>query len=62
MTYDECMDLLDFLNYRLRSFRNPWYTWAIDITWEKLFRWAKLLGYTPPANSWQKETVPLFEW
>ena len=43
------MDLLDFLNYRLRSFRNPWYTWAIDIAWAKLVRWGKMLGWTPPV-------------
>ena len=50
MGYQECIDLVNFLNKRLRAFRNPWYTWAIDITWEKLRRWAKMLGYAPPAG------------
>lgn len=53
MTYDQCIDLLDFLNHRLRTFNNPWYTWAIKITWAKLKRWGKMLGWTPPAGDAQ---------
>lgn len=45
MTYDECMSLIAFLNRRMRRFRNPWYTWAVDITWPKLRRWGKRLGW-----------------
>jgi len=37
--------MIDFLNTRLRSFKTPWYRWAIDITWDKLERWAKMLGW-----------------
>ena len=54
MTGAECFALIDFLNDRMRAFRNPWYTWAVEITWEKLIRWAKMLGYAPPADE-QKE-------
>ena len=54
MTYDECMDLLDFLNWRMRKFRNPSYTWAIEHTWEKYKRWAKHLGYAP--FKWRPKT------
>jgi len=53
MTGAECFALIDFLNDRLRAFRNPWYTWAIEITWEKLVRWAGMLGYNPPAGDAQ---------
>lgn len=45
MNYRQCTDLLNFLNHRMRSFTNPWYSWAIRITWNKLRRWAELLGY-----------------
>jgi len=51
----ECFALIDFLNGRMRAFRNPWYTWAIKITWEKLVRWANILGYPPPAGEQKEE-------
>jgi hypothetical protein len=47
MTYDDYISLVDFLNDKLRPFKNPWYTWAIRITWDKLFRWGDLLGWKP---------------
>ena len=48
MTYDECTSLIDFLNDRLKKFQNSWYTWAVEITWEKLKRWGVRLGWLPP--------------
>ena len=58
MTGAECFALIDFLNDRLRAFRNPWYTWAIEITWDKLVRWAKMLGYYPPGASFPAKERP----
>ena len=51
MTFDEYISLIDFLNNRLRKFKSPWYTWAIEITWEKLERWGANLGWTSPNQS-----------
>jgi hypothetical protein len=50
MIYDDYVSLVDFLNDRLRHFKNPWYTWAINITWDKLFRWGALLGWEPTGR------------
>jgi hypothetical protein len=45
MTYNEAMELISFLNNRMRKMHTPWYQWAVFITWEKLERWASMLGY-----------------
>jgi len=47
MKYDDYTSLLEFLDTRLRAIKNPWYTWAIEITWDKLFRWGARLGWKP---------------
>lgn len=45
MTYNEAVELVDYLNERFRkSGMKPWYLWAVDISWEKLMRWRKLLA------------------
>jgi hypothetical protein len=43
MTLDQAMALVEFLNKRMRPLR--WYQWGVPITWDKLRRWAKRLGY-----------------
>ena len=46
MTYNETMELVGFLNRRFaKAGMTPWYLWAVNLTWEKLDRWAKMLGY-----------------
>jgi len=46
VNYEESMRLIDFLLERFRKAgMRPFYLWAIPITWEKLQKWAKMLGY-----------------
>jgi len=46
VNYQEATDMLDWLNERFRKARmKPWYRWAIDIDWDKVKKWTKLLGY-----------------
>ena len=42
MNYDQTMRLIDFLNERMRPLR--WDEWP-NVTWAKVKRWAKKLGY-----------------
>ena len=45
MTLDEDFALVGWLNERFRKAHiKPWYQWAVEITWEKLNRWAVMLG------------------
>lgn len=46
MTLEEDEALVDWLNKRFRKLgmKQPWYKWAVEITWEKLERWAQMLG------------------
>ena len=57
MKYNDCMSLLDFLNNRFRVFKNPWYTWGIEITWEKLWRWGTRLGWSPSNDENKMENL-----
>jgi len=45
VTYDEAMELVGWLNNRFRKagMRQPWYIWAVDLSWGKLRRWRELL-------------------
>ena len=46
MNYIQITDMIDFLNDRFRKAgMKPWYKWAIDIDWEKVKKWARMLGY-----------------
>lgn len=53
MNYSDTVDMIDFLNDRMRRLK-PWYTWGVTITWEKLERWARFLGWQPPSKSGDK--------
>ena len=46
MDYTDTMKMIDWLSERFRKAGlKPWYRWAVDITWDKIERWASLLGY-----------------
>ena len=46
MKYEECTALIDFLNERFcKAGMQPWYKWAVDISWGKLKLWGRMLGY-----------------
>ena len=41
MTYDDCIELVDYLNKRM--YPCVWYKWSVKITWEKLKKWREML-------------------
>lgn len=46
MNFIQAERLINFLNERFRQAgMKPWYRWGIHITWDKLRRWARMLGY-----------------
>ena len=50
MNYSDTIEMIDFLNDRMRRLK-PWYTWGVTITWEKLERWARRLGWKPSSET-----------
>lgn len=54
MNYSDTIKMIDFLNNRMHCLK-PWYTWGVEITWEKLERWAKFLGWQPSIKVETKE-------
>jgi hypothetical protein len=50
MNYSDTIEMIDFLNDRMHRLK-PWYTWGVEITWEKLERWARRLGWEPLSES-----------
>ena len=59
MKYQEAVDMLDFLERRFRAGGlNPsWYKWGVCITWEKIERWCKMLGYKGSKQSSLREAA-----
>ena len=47
MNYRQCYDLVDFINRRFAKagMLTRYYQWGIEITWDKLIKWGKMLGY-----------------
>ena len=44
MNFTEAMKKIDYINRRFADKgMNPWYTWAIKHSWEKIDKWYKLL-------------------
>lgn len=41
MNYSQASALIERLNRRMRPL--PWYQWAVEITWDKLLHWTKVL-------------------
>ena len=52
MNYEESVKLIDFINSRMRPL--GWHRWAVDLSWAKLQRWAKSLGYVPKVKEESK--------
>jgi len=46
MNYDDAFCMVDWLNERFRrAGMKPWYRWAVDMNWNKIRKWAVMLGY-----------------
>jgi len=54
MNYSDTVEMIDFLNNRMRRLE-PWYTWGVTITREKLERWARRLGWKPSSETKRRQ-------
>ncbi len=43
MTMNNCIEIIDYINYRFRKMKHSWYEWVIKIDWDKIMKWYKIL-------------------